>query len=855
VSATDEVEVKVPDQGELPGELPVLPLRDTVVFPDTMIPLTVGQERSIKLIDEVLAADRLLVLVASKDAEVEVPGPELLYQIGTVALAHKMVKLPDNTMRILVQGLQRVKITGYTSREPYLRATIEKLDDVTVESKEVDALRANLLSVFSRIVSLVPYLPEELEMAAANVEEPGALAFLVASTMRIKTEDKQALLEEADIEQRLRKLTHILARELEVLELGSKIQSDVRSEIDKTQREYFLRQQLKAIQQELGETNEQEAEVNELRTKLDQLVLPDEVRKAAEHELERLSQIQSASAEYPVIRTYLDWIVTLPWGISSDDNLDIAHAREILDRDHYDLEKVKDRILEYLAVRKLKSDLHGPILCFVGPPGVGKTSLGRSIAEAMGRKFERISVGGVRDEAEIRGHRRTYVGAMPGIILRAMRDAGTDNPLFMIDEIDKMGADWRGDPSSAMLEVLDPEQNNTFRDHYLDLPFDLSKVMFITTANQLEPIPGPLRDRMEIIPLAGYTIEEKLHIARNYLVPKQVAANGLRPSQVTFDDAAIREVITSYTVEAGVRNLERELGSICRKLARIVAENGGGRRRFKVGPKRVRELLGRPRVFAETKRRTADAGVATGLAVTSVGGDILFVEATSMPGSGHLTVTGQLGDVMKESAQAAVSYVRAHSAELGLPDDYFAKRDMHIHVPAGAIPKDGPSAGVTMATAVASLVTGLPVSADVAMTGEVTLTGQVLPIGGLKEKTLAAQRAGITTVIMPARNEADLEDVPEELRKGMTFVPVERVEQVWKAAMGLTLNGGRARRRPPAVAAVPAADRAAEPAAEGSAELEAAEPKAAEPKAAEPKAAAAPKRAGRPRRTRERSRS
>jgi ATP-dependent Lon protease len=809
VTDPDEIQVKVPDENELPSELPVLPLRDTVVFPDTMIPLTVGQERSIKLIDEVLAADRLLVLVASKDAEVETPGPDLLHQIGTVALAHKMVKLPDNTMRILVQGLQRVKITGYTSEEPYLRATIEKLEDVVVESKEVDALRANLLSVFSRIVSLVPYLPEELEMAAANVEEPGALAFLVASTMRIKTEDKQELLEEADVEQRLRKLTRILARELEVLELGSKIQSDVRSEIDKTQREYFLRQQLKAIQQELGETNEQEAEVNELRTKLDQLTLPDEVRKSAEHELERLSQIQSASAEYPVIRTYLDWIVTLPWNISSDDNLDIKHAREILDRDHYDLEKVKDRILEYLAVRSLKSDLRGPILCFVGPPGVGKTSLGRSIAEAMGRKFERISVGGVRDEAEIRGHRRTYVGAMPGIILRAMRDAGTDNPLFMIDEIDKMGADWRGDPSSAMLEVLDPEQNNTFRDHYLDLPFDLSKVMFITTANQLEPVPGPLRDRMEIISLAGYTIEEKLHIARNYLVPKQVVANGLRPSQVTFDDAAIREVITSYTVEAGVRNLERELGSICRKLARMVAENGTGRRRFKVGPKRVRELLGRPRVFAETKRRTADAGVATGLAVTSVGGDILFVEASAMPGSGHLTVTGQLGDVMKESAQAAVSYVRAHSGELGLPDDYFAKHDLHIHVPAGATPKDGPSAGVTMATAVASLVTGTPVSADVAMTGEVTLTGQVLPIGGLKEKTLAAQRAGITTVIMPARNEADLEDVPEELRKGMTFVPVDRVEQVWKAAMGLKLTGRRTGRRPPALAGA-VADRAAD---------------------------------------------
>jgi ATP-dependent Lon protease len=837
VTDLTETQIEVPDQSELPGELPVLPLRDTVVFPDTMIPLTVGQERSIKLIDEVLANDRLLVLVASKDPEVELPGPDLLYGVGTVALAHKMVKLPDNTMRILVQGLQRVKITGFTAEEPYLKASIERLEDVVVESKEVDALRANLLSVFSRIVSLVPYLPEELEMAAANVEEPGALAFLVASTMRIKTEDKQELLEEADVEQRLRKLTRILARELEVLELGSKIQSDVRSEIDKSQREYFLRQQLKAIQQELGETSEQEAEVNELRAKLDALVLPDEVRKAAEHELERLSQVQSASAEYPVIRTYLDWIVTLPWNISSDDNLDIRHAREILDRDHYDLDKVKDRILEYLAVRKLKSDLHGPILCFVGPPGVGKTSLGRSISEAMGRKFERISVGGVRDEAEIRGHRRTYVGAMPGIILRAMRDAGTDNPLFMIDEIDKMGADWRGDPSSAMLEVLDPEQNYTFRDHYLDLPFDLSKVMFITTANQLEPIPGPLRDRMEIINLAGYTIEEKLHIARNYLVPKQIDANGLRPGQVTFDDAAIREIIGSYTVEAGVRNLEREIGTVCRKLARQVAENGAGRRRFKVGPRRVRELLGRPRVFAETKRRTADAGVATGLAWTPVGGDILFIEATAMPGSGHLTVTGQLGDVMKESAQAAVSYVRAHSDELGLPEDYFAKHDLHIHVPAGAIPKDGPSAGVTMATAVASLVTGTPVSADVAMTGEVTLTGQVLPIGGLKEKTLAAQRAGIHTVILPTRNEADLEDVPEELRKGMTFVPVDRVEQVWKTAMGLKVDGRRQRRPRPQV--VPAAAREAEPEA-------AAPPRSrGAAKAGKPGNSSAPARAGR----------
>ena len=794
MSTAEQIQLEDPKQ-QIPGVLPVLPLRDAVVFPDTMIPLTIGQERSIRLIDDVLAGDRLLALVTSKDASVETPGPDLLCKIGTVGLAHKMIKLPDGTMRILVQGLQRVRIERFTQEEPYLVAAVSKIDDIVVESKEIEALRASLLSTFSKIVSLVPYLPEELEMAAANIEEPGPLAFLVASTMRIKTEDKQTLLEESDVEQRLRKLIAILTQELEVLELGSKIQSDVRSEIDKSQREYFLRQQLKAIQQELGETDETQAEINELREKLDQLQLPEEIDKAARRELDRLTKIPSQSAEYPVIRTYLDWIITLPWNVSSEDNLDIAHAREILDRDHYDLEKVKDRILEYLAVRKLKADLHGPILCFVGPPGVGKTSLGRSIAEAMGRKFERISVGGVRDEAEIRGHRRTYVGAMPGIVIRAMRDAGTNNPLFMIDEIDKTGADWRGDPSSALLEVLDPEQNFTFRDHYLDLPFDLSKVMFITTANQLEPIPPPLRDRMEIINLAGYTVEEKLHIARNYLVPRQIEANGLKPGQVTFKDEAISEIIASYTREAGVRNLEREIGTICRKLAREVAEAGeGARKRFTVNVKRVHELLGRPRVYAEAKRRTSDPGVATGLAWTPVGGDILFVEATAMPGTGHVTVTGQLGDVMKESAQAALSYVRAHAHELGVDDEYFQKNDIHIHVPAGAIPKDGPSAGVTMATAVCSLVTGTPISSEVAMTGEITLTGQVLPIGGVKEKTLAAQRAGIHTVILPTRNQVDLEDVPENLRKDMTFVPVDRIEQVWEAAMGLKLGGRRSER-------------------------------------------------------------
>ena len=786
---TDDIQIEASAQ-EIPGTLPVLPLRDTVVFPDTMIPLTIGQERSIKLIDDVLAGDRLLALVTSRDAEIEIPGPELLYPIGTVGLAHKMIKLPDGTMRILVQGLQRAHIDKFVQEEPYLAAEISKVEDVVGGSKQADALRASLLSVFSKIVALVPYLPEELEMAAANVEDPGPLAFLIASTMRIKAEDKQALLEENDVEKRMRMLIGILTRELDVLELGSKIQSDVRSEIDKGQREYFLRQQMRAIQQELGETNEQEAEITELRQKIDELKLPEETDKAARRELDRLANISPQSAEYPVIRTYLDWIITLPWTVNSDDNLDVAHAREILDRDHYDLENVKDRILEFLAVRKLKADLHGPILCFVGPPGVGKTSLGHSIAEAMGRKFERISVGGVRDEAEIRGHRRTYVGAMPGIIIRAMRDAGTNNPLFMIDEIDKTGADWRGDPSSALLEVLDPEQNLTFRDHYMDLPFDLSKVLFITTANQLEPIPPPLRDRMEIIQLAGYTIAEKLHIARNYLIARQVEANGLKPSQVTFRDDAVTEIISSYTHEAGVRNLERAIGAICRKLAREVAEaEKGARKRFTVNVKRVHELLGRPRIYAEVKRRTSDPGVATGLAWTPVGGDILFIEASAMPGSGHLTVTGQLGDVMKESAMAAMSYVRVHSRELGLEDDYFQNHDIHIHVPAGAIPKDGPSAGVTMATAIASLVTGTPINSEVAMTGEVTLTGQVLPIGGLKEKTLAAQRAGISTVILPSRNEADLEDVPEELRKGMSFVPVDRVEQVWEAAMGLRIDG------------------------------------------------------------------
>ena len=626
----------------------------------------------------------------------------------------------------------------------------------------------------------------------ANVEDPVMLSNLIAGAMRLPTEEKQALLEELDVAKRLRRLSEILARELEVVAIGSKIQSQVQSELEKGQREFFLRSQLKAIQDELGETDEAQAEAGELREQLAALELPEEARKQVDRELARLARLQPAMAEYGVVRGYLEWIAALPWGTSTEDKLDLAHARKVLDEDHYDIEQVKDRILEFLAVRILKPDARGSILLFVGPPGVGKTSLGRSIARALGRKFERISVGGVRDEAEIRGHRRTYIGAMPGTIIRAMRDAGANNPMLMIDEIDKMGADFRGDPSSAMLEVLDPEQNRTFRDHYLDLPFDLSNVMFITTANTLETIPGPLRDRMEMIQLAGYTEAEKLEIAKRYLVPRQIERNGLRPSRIAFSDTALRAIIADYTREAGVRQLEREIGAVCRKIARQFAE-GKAKRKVMVTEPRVRELLGRRKFFSESRRRTSRPGVATGLAWTPVGGDVLFIEATAMPGSGKLQITGQLGDVMKESAQAALSYLRSHADELfpELAEDYFATHDIHIHVPAGAIPKDGPSAGITIASALASLLSGRPIRAEVAMTGEITLTGQVLPIGGLKEKALAAQRAGIRRIIAPALNEYDIEEIPAHLRKDLEFVFVSEIGQVFDEA----LETPRARRR------------------------------------------------------------
>ena len=777
-------DVAVTGAPALPERVGVLPLRDTVTFPDMLIPLNVGQERSIELVNDVLRGDRSIAMVASANPEAEAPGPEDLYSVGVLGVVARMIRVPDGTLRVLIQGGQRVRIENWLQTEPYLMAEVAEAPDVVDQTPELTALMRNVQQTFTDIVEQVPYLPEELQIMVANVDDPSVLAHLIAGALRLKTEEKQELLEEVDVGKRLRRLSEILARELEVVAIGSKIQSQVQSELDKGQREYFLRQQLKAIQEELGEADEMQAEITELREQLDATELPEAVRKQADRELSRLERLQPAMAEYGVVRGYLEWIAALPWDKSTEDNLDLKHARKVLDEDHYDIEQVKDRILEFLAVRKLKPDARGTILCFVGPPGVGKTSLGRSIARALGRKFERLSVGGVRDEAEIRGHRRTYIGAMPGTIIRAMRDAGANNPLLMIDEIDKMGADFRGDPSSAMLEVLDPEQNHSFRDHYLDLPFDLSAVTFVTTANTLDTIPGPLRDRMEVIQLAGYTEEEKLQIAKRYLVPRQIERNGLTKSRIAFTDPALRVIISDYTREAGVRQLEREIGSACRKVARQVAE-GSAKRKVTVTEPRARELLGRQRFYSEVRRRTSRPGVATGLAWTPVGGDVLFIEATAMPGKGNLTITGQLGDVMKESARAALSYVRSNAAEL-LPDldeDWFAHHDIHIHVPAGAIPKDGPSAGVAMTTALASLLSGRPVRSDVAMTGEITLTGQVLPIGGLKEKALAAQRSGIKVVIAPARNEQDIDDIPEHLRKDLEFKFVSEIGEVLEVAL------------------------------------------------------------------------
>jgi ATP-dependent Lon protease len=818
VSDLDEQETdsEEPDSSAtpaIPEELPILPLRGIVVYPLMVLPLTVGQARSVRLVDDVAVGDRLVGLVASEDPELDEPDPDQVYQMGTAALIHRLIKSPDGTMRIIVQGVERIHIDEWITEEPYLKAKVSTMpDDVPEEGDvEAEALMRNVVDLFGRLVALVPHLPDELMMAAASTDDPRQLVYLISTSMRMELQDAQEILELDQVTDKLRRLTNILNRELEVLELGKKIQSEAQSEMEKMQREYFLREQLKAIQRELGEGDEQQMEIEELRTKIAEAGMPDEAEKEALRELSRLEKLPPAAAEYGVIRTYLDWLTSLPWSVTTQDTLDIAYARQVLDEDHYDLDKIKERILEYLSVRKLRleraeereeeeEELHtqdlirrereGVILCFVGPPGTGKTSLGQSIARALDRKFTRMSLGGVRDEAEIRGHRRTYIGALPGRIIQTIRRVGSKNPIIMLDEVDKIGADWRGDPSSALLEVLDPEQNREFRDHYMDVAFDLSQVMFITTANILDTIPGPLRDRMEILQLSGYTEEEKINIAKGYLVPRQIRENGLRASEISFADDALRAIIRDYTREAGVRSLERQIGGVCRKVATQVAE--GQTEPVVVDAEQIAEYLGKPVYFFEAAERCDMPGVATGLSVTAVGGDILFIEATKMPGQKSLTITGQLGDVMKESAQAALSYVRSQAGDLGFDEDFFNTNDIHVHVPAGAVPKDGPSAGVTIATALTSMLTGRAVRADVGMTGEITLRGQVLPVGGIKEKALAAHRAGLRTVVIPKRNEKDLEDLPQEIRDEMKFVLVDRVDEVLTTA----LRDGRANQSP-----------------------------------------------------------
>ncbi|MCX7857184.1 MAG: endopeptidase La [Deltaproteobacteria bacterium] len=759
----------------IPNEVPILPLRGTVAYPDLVMPLVVGREKSVLLVDDVMSKDRIIGILTQKNPDIEDPGVDDLYTVGCVATIMKMVKMVDGSQRIVIQGICRFKLIEFTEREPYLKARILPIFEDYQKDIEIDAMYINLRSLYKKAVEMAPYLSSELAQIAQKIESPGNLADLIASTINISVAEKQDILERIDLKDRLKMVTILLNRELETLELSSRIQSNVKEGIDKTQREYFLREQLKAIQKELGETDDKFAEIEELRKKIAEAKMPPDVQKVAEKELDRLSKMSTMSAEYTVSRTYLDWLVELPWSKQTEDNLNIEEARKILNDDHYDLEKVKNRILEYLAVRKLKSDMKGPILCFVGPPGVGKTSLGRSIARALGRKFVRISLGGIRDEAEIRGHRRTYVGALPGRIIQGIKKAGSNNPVFMLDEVDKIGMDFRGDPSSALLEVLDPEQNFSFSDHYLEVPFDLSKVMFIATANMLDPIPPALRDRMEVLELPGYTDEEKLMIARQFLIPKQISEHGLKEDHIEFEDGAIRAIIRCYTRESGVRNLEREIATICRAVAKDVAEGKTDKRIIK--EENLHQYLGPIKYFSEVAERTKYSGVATGLAWTPTGGDIIFVESTKMRGKGNLSLTGQLGDVMKESAQAALSYVRSKAQEYNIPEDFFEKHDIHIHVPQGAIPKDGPSAGITMLVSLVSLLTDRPVRNDVAMTGEITLRGLVLPVGGIKQKVLAAKRAGIKTVILPKLNEKDLEEVPETIKENMEFKFIERMDE------------------------------------------------------------------------------
>ena len=778
----DKEEKVKDDKILIPNEIPILPLRGTVLYPDLILPIMVGRKKSVKLIDDAMDSDRIIGVITQKRSEIEDPKENDLYSVGVAALILRMIRELDGSQRVIVQGISRVKVKEYIQREPYYKARIDNLEEGFAQGVEIEALMMNLKNLFQRAVELAPYLTAELGTMVNNIRSASILADLIASNLNVSTPEKQAILETFDVRERLTKVHLFLNKEVQVLELGNKIQSQVKEDMDRTQREYYLREQMKAIKKELGELDEHSTEIKELKEKIKKAKMPPEALAAAEKELDRLAKIPSASAEYTVARTYLDWLVELPWSETTEDNLDIDNAQKTLDEDHYDLEKVKKRILEYLAVRKLKSDMKGPILCFVGPPGVGKTSLGKSIARTMGRKFVRISLGGVRDEAEIRGHRRTYVGALPGRIIQWIKKAGSNNPVFMLDEVDKIGMDFRGDPSSALLEVLDPEQNFSFSDHYIDVPYDLSKVMFITTANVLDPIPPALRDRMETLELPGYSEDQKMMIAKEFLIPKQINEHGLSSEFIEFQDAALQMIISSYTREAGVRNLEREIATTCRGVAKDVAR--GITEKVVIVPENLHKYLGPVKFFLEAAERTSEPGVATGLAWTPSGGDIIFVEATKMRGEKGLTLTGQLGDVMKESAQAALAYVRSKAKGLGIEEDFFEKNDIHIHVPAGAIPKDGPSAGITMFVALTSLLTNKPVRSDVAMTGEITLRGLVLPVGGIKEKVLAGMRAGIKTIVLPKKNEKDLEEIPERIRNEMNFKFIQRMDE----AIELTLK-------------------------------------------------------------------